>query len=498
MKKYILSIDQGTTSTRAILINERGEAVYKAQREVECLFPHPGWVESVPDKIWISVIDVINELMVISSCTMDDVAAIGITNQRETTVVWDRHTGKAVYNAIIWQSKQTQELCDEREDQMDFIQKKTGLRMNPYFSASKIRFILDNIPEGQERAERGDLLFGTIDSWIIYKMTNGKSHFTDVTNASRTMLYNIFDMKWDPELLKIWNIPEAMLPEVKDNSDNFGEASFFQGGVPIHGVAGDQQAALFGQCCFHPGDSKNTYGTGCFMLMNIGDKPIISKKGLLTTVAWREKGVTTYALEGSVFMGGAIIQWLRDQMDMIKSSAQSEEYANRVHDTAGVYVVPAFVGLGTPYWDDEARGAVFGLTRGADRHHFVRATLFSIAYQSKDVIEAMKEEAGLELKSLRVDGGASANGLLMQFQSDILQCEVHLPRFIETTALGAGYLAGLGVDFWHSKADIERNHSIERKYYPMMPQREVNELYDGWKEAVKATRAFKPKKCICE
>ncbi|MBS7383783.1 MAG: glycerol kinase, partial [Bacilli bacterium] len=408
------------------------------------------------------------------------------------------HTGKAVYNAIIWQSKQTQELCDEREDQMDFIQEKTGLRMNPYFSASKIRFILDNIPEGQERAERGDLLFGTIDSWIIYKMTNGKSHFTDVTNASRTMLYNIFDMKWDPELLKIWNIPEAMLPEVKDNSDNFGEASFFQGSVPIHGVAGDQQAALFGQCCFHPGDSKNTYGTGCFMLMNIGDKPIISKKGLLTTVAWREKGVTTYALEGSVFMGGAIIQWLRDQMDMIKSSAQSEEYANRVHDTAGVYVVPAFVGLGTPYWDDEARGAVFGLTRGADRHHFVRATLFSIAYQSKDVIEAMKEEAGLELKSLRVDGGASANGLLMQFQSDILQCEVHLPRFIETTALGAGYLAGLGVDFWHSKADIERNHSIERKYYPMMPQREVNELYDGWKEAVKATRAFKPKKCICE
>ena len=498
MKKYILSIDQGTTSTRAILINERGEAVYKAQREVECLFPHPGWVESVPDKIWISVIDVINELMVISSCTMDDVAAIGITNQRETTVVWDRHTGKAVYNAIIWQSKQTQELCDEREDQMDFIQEKTGLRMNPYFSASKIRFILDNIPEGQERAERGDLLFGTIDSWIIYKMTNGKSHFTDVTNASRTMLYNIFDMKWDPELLKIWNIPEAILPEVKDNSDNFGEASFFQGSVPIHGVAGDQQAALFGQCCFHPGDSKNTYGTGCFMLMNIGDKPIISKKGLLTTVAWREKGVTTYALEGSVFMGGAIIQWLRDQMDMIKSSAQSEEYANRVHDTAGVYVVPAFVGLGTPYWDDEARGAVFGLTRGADRHHFVRATLFSIAYQSKDVIEAMKEEADLELKSLRVDGGASANGLLMQFQSDILQCEVHLPRFIETTALGAGYLAGLGVDFWHSKADIERNHSIERKYYPMMPQREVNELYDGWKEAVKATRAFKPKKCICE
>ena len=493
MKKYILSIDQGTTSTRAILINERGEAVYKAQREVECLFPHPGWVESVPDKIWISVIDVINELMVISSCTMDDVAAIGITNQRETTVVWDRHTGKAGYNAIIWQSKQTQELCDEREDQMDFIQEKTGLRMNPYFSASKIRFILDNIPEGQERAERGDLLFGTIDSWIIYKMTNGKSHFTDVTNASRTMLYNIFDMKWDPELLKIWNIPEAMLPEVKDNSDNFGEASFFQGSVPIHGVAGDQQAALFGQCCFHPGDSKNTYGTGCFMLMNIGDKPIISKKGLLTTVAWREKGVTTYALEGSVFMGGAIIQWLRDQMDMIKSSAQSEEYANRVHDTAGVYVVPAFVGLGTPYWDDEARGAVFGLTRGANQYHFIRATLDSIAYQSKDVIEARKRESNIELIGLKVDGGASSNPVLMQFQADILQCDVLLPECVETTALGAGYRAGLYQGFFESKDVIKQNHEISKVYHPHRKKEEREKLYSGWLMAVESTRKFKPK-----
>ncbi len=431
--------------------------------------------------------------MVVSNSSMDEVVAIGITNQRESTVVWDKKTGNAVYNAIIWQSKQTQEYCDKNAEYMDLIQQKTGLRMNPYFSASKIRFILDNIPDGQQRAEKGELMFGTIDSWLIYKMTNGKHHYTDVSNASRTMLYNIFDMKWDDELLKIWNIPACMLPEVKDNSDDYGEASFFQGNVHIFGVAGDQQAALFGQCCYQAGDSKNTYGTGCFMLMNIGDKPIISKQGLLTTVAWRENGVTTYALEGSVFMGGAIIQWLRDQMDMIKSSAQSEEYANRVHDTAGVYVVPAFVGLGTPYWDDEARGAVFGLTRGADRHNFVRATLFSIAYQSKDVIEAMKKEAGLELKSLRVDGGASANSLLMQFQSDILQCEVHLPKYIETTALGAGYMAGLGVGFWKCKSDIEQNHNIQKKYYPMMSKNEVDELYDGWKMAVAATRVFKPK-----
>ncbi len=493
MKKYILSIDQGTTSTRAILINDKGEEIFKAQREVECLYPKPGWVESNPNKIWISVIDVINELMVVSNSSMDEVAAIGITNQRESTVVWDKKTGNAVYNAIIWQSKQTQEYCDKNAEYMDLIQQKTGLRMNPYFSASKIRFILDNIPDGQQRAEKGELMFGTIDSWLIYKMTNGKRHYTDVSNASRTMLYNIFDMKWDDELLKIWNIPACMLPEVKDNSDDYGEASFFQGNVHIFGVAGDQQAALFGQCCYQAGDSKNTYGTGCFMLMNIGDKPIISKQGLLTTVAWRENGVTNYALEGSVFMGGAIIQWLRDQMDMIKSSAQSEEYANRVHDTAGVYVVPAFVGLGTPYWDDEARGAVFGLTRGADRHNFVRATLFSIAYQSKDVIEAMKKEAGLELKSLRVDGGASANSLLMQFQSDILQCEVHLPKYIETTALGAGYMAGLGVGFWKCKSDIEQNHNIQKKYYPMMSKNEVDELYDGWKMAVAATRVFKPK-----
>jgi len=493
MKKYILAIDQGTTSTRAILINSKGEEVYKAQRPVNCLYPQPGWVEVSPDQVWISVIDVINELLVVSSSTMDDMAAIGLTNQRETTVVWDRKSGKAVANAIVWQSKQTQDICDSHLHDANLIRSKTGLRMNPYFSASKVRFILDHLKDGQKRAEKGELMFGTIDSWLIYKMTNGASHLTDVSNASRTMLFNIFTMSWDLDLLKLWNIPQAILPKVLDNTDDFGEAAFFPGHVHIRGVAGDQQAALFGQCCYKEGDSKNTYGTGCFMLMNIGSKPFISKQGLLTTVAWRENGITTYALEGSVFIGGAVVQWLRDEMGLIKNSYDSESYAEKVKDTAGVYVVPAFVGLGTPYWDDKARGAVFGLTRGADRHHFVRASLLSIAYQSKDVIEAMKKEANLNLKALRVDGGASSNGLLMQFQADILETEVHLPKCLETTALGAGYLAGLGAGFWKNKKDIEMNHDIQKKYKPSMPNEEVKKLYDGWLMAVEATRAFKVK-----
>ena len=494
MKKYILAIDQGTTSTRAIFINQQGEAVFKAQRPVDCLFPEPGWVEVDADRIWISVIDVVNELLVISGAKMSDVAAIGITNQRETTVVWDKETGKAVCNAIVWQSKQTQYLCEEREDKTDFIQERTGLRMNPYFSASKIRYILDHIPDGQERAEKGQLLCGTIDSWLIYKLTEGKSHLTDVSNASRTMLFDIFKMEYTKELCDIWNIPMKMLPEVRDNSSDYGEASFFSGNVHVYGVAGDQQAALFGQCCFNKGESKNTYGTGCFMLMNIGDKPIISKKGLLTTVAWREKGVTTYALEGSVFIGGAIVQWLRDQTRWFEDSSDSEYYANKTKSSHGVYFVPAFVGLGTPWWDDDARGAIFGLTRGTGRHEITRAGLESIAYQSKDVIEAMKNEAGLSLPSLRVDGGASANGLLMQFQADILGCEVHLPSCLETTALGAGYFAGLYCGFWKDKDDVLSNHVISKVYKPRMTKKESNEIYNGWLEAVKATCAFKPKK----
>ena len=493
MKKYVIAIDQGTTSTRAILIDKNGGEVYKAQREIELSFPKPGWVEADPNKIWVSVIDVINEVLVVSGATMDDIDSIGITDQRETSIIWDKKSGKAVYPAIIWQSKQTQSYCDALEDKMDLIQSKTGLRMNPYFSASKIRFILDHIENGQERAEKGELQFGTIDSWIIYKMTKG-NHFTDISNASRTMLFNIFTLDWDDELLKLWNIPRCILPEVKENTADFGEASFFEGKVHIHGVAGDQQSAMFGQCCYEKGDSKNTYGTGCFMLMNIGDKPIISKKGLLTTIGWKINGEITYALEGSVLMGGAIVQWLRDQMRLIRDSKESEDYARKVKDSAGVYFVPAFVGLGTPYWDDEARGSIFGLTRGADRHHFVRAALFSIAYQSKDVIEAMMEETGLCLTSLKVDGGASANSLLMQFQSDILQTEIQLPTFLETSGLGAGYLAGLGSGFWKDKEEIKCNRGVKKIYKPTMSKDEVDELYDGWKQAVKATLAFKPKR----
>lgn len=493
MGKYILSIDQGTTSTRAILINKNGELVNKAQREIKCQYPNPGWVEEDPNQIWISLNDVLNELLIVSDCTLDDIDAIGITNQRETTVVWDNATGKAVYNAIVWQSKQTQYLCEQRAKYEKTIQAKTGLRMNPYFSASKIRFILDHIPDGQKRAENGELSFGTIDTWLIYKMTSNKNHFTDVSNASRTLLFNIHTMDWDDELLKIWNIPKCMLPEVKENTADFGECSFFKSNAHIHGVAGDQQAALFGQCCFNKGDSKNTYGTGCFMLMNTGTEPVISKKGLLTTVAWKINGEVNYALEGSVFIGGAVVQWLRDQMSLFKHAKESEAEARKVNDTAGVYVVPAFVGLGTPYWDDDARGAVFGLTRGSDRHHFVRAALFSIAYQSMDVIQVMKEEAGLELKSLKVDGGASANSLLMGFQADILQCEIHLPKNVETTALGAGYMAGLGSGFWNDKEEIEKNHRIAVVYNPTIRKEEADKLYEGWKMAVKATRCFKVK-----
>jgi glycerol kinase len=493
MKKYILSIDQGTTSTRAILISQKGEELFKAQRPVDCLYPKPGWVEQDPDKLWVSVVDVINELLIVSNAKMEEIASIGITNQRETTIVWDKKTGKAIYNAIVWQSKQTQKICERFEDKKTMISLKTGLRLNPYFSASKIRFILEHVRGAEKKAQAGELAFGTVDTWLIYKMTGGKSFFTDVSNASRTMLFNIFEMAWDQDLCRMWGVPPAMLPQVKDNSSDYGEASFFTGNVHINGVAGDQQAALFGQCCYQEGESKNTYGTGCFMLMNTGSKPIRSHKGLLTTVAWRINGETTYALEGSVFIGGAIVQWLRDEMAWIKNSTDSEEYAQRMPDTAGVYVVPAFVGLGTPYWDDDARGAIFGLTRGADRHNVTRAALYSIAYQSKDVIDTMRREAHLSLPLLKVDGGASANQLLMQFQSDILQCEVRLPKCIETTALGAGYFAGLGCGFWQSKREIEINHASAKRYYPQMKAKAAKKLYEGWKEAVKATRAFKPK-----
>ncbi len=427
MKKYILSIDQGTTSSRAILFDYDGHICSIAQREIECLFPHRGWVELDALGIWVSVIDVVNEVLVKANVTMDSVDSIGITNQRETSIVWDKKTGLPVYHAVVWQSRQSADICDRFEDKKELIHKKTGLLINPYFSASKIRFILDHVPNGQKRAEDGELLFGTVDSWLIYKMTKGKVHATDATNASRTMLYNINTNKWDDELLKLFNVPKAMLPKVCPSSYQYGIATFFSNKVKICGVAGDQQAALFGQTCFEEGESKNTYGTGCFMLLNTGSQPVYSKNGLLTTVAWQIGDKVTYALEGSVFVGGAVVQWLRDQMRMLHDAAESEKFAAEVKDTNGMYFVPAFVGLGTPYWDDDARGSAFGITRGTTKNHFIRACLEAIAYQCKDVFEIMKEETSGSLKNLKVDGGATKNKLLMQFQSDILKTDIMLP-----------------------------------------------------------------------
>ncbi len=490
MAKYILSIDQGTTSSRAILFDKEGTAVYKAQREVVCLFPNPGWVEADALSIWISVIDVVNELLIKANITFASIDSIGITNQRETTVVWEKKTGLPVYDAIVWQSRQTASICDLYADKKEYIHEKTGLLINPYFSVSKIRFILDHIPNGQERAEKGELMFGTIDSWLVYKMTQGKVHATDVSNASRTMLFNIHTLKWDEDLLKLFNIPKNILPKVYPSSYNYGIASHFDKNVPICGVAGDQQAALFGQTCFEVGESKNTYGTGCFMLMNTGNKPVISKKGLLTTVAWKIGDETVYALEGSVFVGGAVVQWLRDQLNIIRESADSEAYASKAGGTGGVYVVPAFVGLGTPYWDDEARGAIFGLTRGTNKYQLVRASLEGIAYQCKDVIEVMKKETRTQLKCLKVDGGATSNSYLMQFQSDILQTNILLPKCLETTALGAAYLAGLNSGFFTSIDNIKKIHSYQNTYLPTMKKDEVNRRYEGWKKAIKATRMF--------
>ena len=491
MKKYILSIDQGTTSSRAILFDHEGHVCSMAQREVECLFPKPGWVEANALGIWVSVIDVVNEVLVKENVTMESVDSIGITNQRETSIIWDKNTGLPVYNAVVWQSRQSSLICDALEDKKEYIHEKTGLLINPYFSASKIRFILDHIPDGQKRAESGELLFGTVDSWLIYKMTKGLIHATDASNASRTMLYNINTNEWDDDLLKLFNIPKSMLPKVYPSSYCYGKASFFSNDVPICGVAGDQQAALFGQTCYEVGESKNTYGTGCFMLINTGDKPVLSKKGLLTTVAWQIGDKYTYALEGSVFVGGAVVQWLRDQMQMLRHSADSEAMAMQVKDTNGMYFVPAFVGLGTPYWDDDARGSAFGMTRGTTKNHFVRACLEAIAYQCKDVFEVMKSETNCCLKNLKVDGGATKNKFLMQFQSDILNTEIMLPTCLETTALGAAYLAGLASGFYKDLEEIKSVHSYQAVYKPTMDLKEVEEKYSGWLKAIEATRQYK-------
>lgn len=492
MEKFILAIDQGTTSSRAILFDKLGKARYKAQREIPLIYPESGWVEEDALEVYSSVVDVINEVLIKANLTLKDIDSIGITNQRETTVVWYKDSGLPVGNAIVWQSRQSQEICDALYDKKEFIRQKTGLIINPYFSASKIRFILDKY-NLQKEAEEGKLLFGTIDSWLIYKLTLGKVHATDVSNASRTLLYNIFTNSWDDDLLKLFNIPRAMLPKVQECSSYFGDATLMFSAVtiPITGVAGDQQASLFGQTCFKKGDLKNTYGTGCFMLMNIGDKPFLSNNGLLTTIAWSLSGKLTYALEGSVFIGGASVQWLRDQMKMINKSADSEVSAQKVTDSDGVYIVPAFVGLGTPYWDNDARGAVFGLTRATNKYHFIRATLESIAYQSKDLIETIKKDSKITLKSLNVDGGATANNYLMQFQSDILHLPINLPVCLETTALGAAYFAGLYTGFYESLDQIKKEHEIDKVFLPNMSKTEIKERYHKWKVAVKATRVFK-------
>ena len=498
MKNYILAIDQGTTSSRAIIFNKDSEIVSKAQMEFSQICPEDGWVEHNPDEIWETVYQVIKEALFKSGLQLKDIAAIGITNQRETTIIWDKLTGKPIYNAIVWQSRQSKEICDKWEElgYTDLIHKKTGLIINPYFSASKIRWILDHVPGSYERAEKGELLFGTIDTFLTWKLTNGDLHITDFSNASRTMMFNINEICWDKELLEKFDIPEKLLPEVRSNSEIYGVASKLweideSVDVPIASLVGDQQASLFGQCCYDIGSVKNTYGTGCFMLMNTKNKPVYSKKGLLTTIAWNIDGKTEYALEGSVFVAGAAIQWLRDEMRLFKVSSDCEDYAKRVNGSDGVYVVPAFVGLGTPYWDDDARGAVFGLTRATKKEHFITATLESIAYQAKDLMEVMKEEAGIEISSLSVDGGASANDYLMQFQSNILDTKITRPKCFETTALGAAYLAGLAVKVWKNKEEIKLNNSVDKIFLNKISEQERNKLYDGWKIAVKATRAFK-------
>lgn len=490
MEKYILSIDQGTTSTRAILFNRAGEACFKAQKEIDCIFPKSGWVEVDANKIWLSTIDVITEVLIKSNNNFNNIDSIGITNQRETTVIWEKETGFPVYNAVVWQSRQSMKICEKFEDKKDIIHERSGLLINPYFSASKIRFILDAINNGQERAEKGELLFGTIDSWLLYKLTGGKVHATDVSNASRTMLFNIKDMKWDEELCKLFNVPMCMLPEVKPSSYHFGDTALFPISIPICGIAGDQQAALFGQTCFEVGESKNTYGTGCFMLLNVGDKIPLSKNGLLTTVAWQIGDKVTYALEGSVFIGGAVIQWLRDQLGLFGNAKESEKMALECDDDYGIYLVPAFVGLGTPYWDDHARGAVFGISRDTNKNHFVRAALESIAYQCRDVFEVMAKDTGLSIKSLKVDGGATANNYLMQFQSDLLQIDIFLPKCLETTALGVSYLAGLHTGFYSSIEDIKKIHTHQAVFVPKMDKTLVEKKYKGWLKAVDSTRTF--------
>ncbi|MBD2871109.1 glycerol kinase GlpK [Paenibacillus arenilitoris] len=496
MEQYMMALDQGTTSSRAIIFDRSGRIVCSAQQEIKQYYPNPGWVEHDANEIWVSVLGVIAGALSRGGIRPEQIEAIGITNQRETTVVWDKDTGQPIHRALVWQSRQSAEICEElkRDGREAVIRQKTGLLIDPYFSGTKIKWLLDNVEGARDKAERGELLFGTIDTWLVWKLSGGRAHVTDYSNASRTLLYNIHELSWDEELLRILDVPRAMLPEVRSSSEVYGTTvshHFFGRQTRIAGIAGDQQAALFGQACFEKGMAKSTYGTGCFMLMNTGNEAIASTHGLLTTIAWGIGGEVEYALEGSVFVAGSAVQWLRDGLRLLKHAADSESYATQVASSEGVYVVPAFVGLGTPYWDSDVRGAVFGLTRGTTKEHFVRATLEAIAYQNKDVLDAMEADSGLRLKCLRVDGGVVRNDFLMQFQSDLLRASVERPLVNETTALGAAFLAGLAVGFWKDRQDIADNWNLDRAFRPVLPAEESDRLYAGWQKAVKAAMAFK-------
>ena len=488
MAKYVMALDSGTTSNRCILFNEKGEMCSVAQKEFTQHFPKPGWVEHEPGEIWSTQLAVAREAMTKIGASAEDIAAIGITNQRETTIVWDKNTGQPVYPAIVWQCRRTSEYCDSLKEKglTEKFREKTGLVIDAYFSGTKVKWILDHVEGARERAEKGTLLFGTVETWLIWKLTRGAVHVTDYSNASRTMLFNIHTLEWDDEILEELGIPKSMLPQARASSEIYGETdpSFFGGRIPIAGAAGDQQAALFGQACFEQGDAKNTYGTGCFLLMNTGSQPVLSKNGLVTTIAWGMDGKVTYALEGSIFVAGAALQWLRDELRLIDSAADSEYFAQRVKDTNGCYVVPAFTGLGAPYWDQYARGTIVGLTRGVNKYHIIRATLESLAYQVNDVLEAMKADSGMNLSSLRVDGGASANNFLMQTQADFSNAPVNRPRCVETTAMGAAYLAGLAVGYWKDIEDVKQNWGIDKIFVPAIEPEKREKMLKGWKRAV--------------
>ena len=494
MAKYIMALDAGTTSSRCILFNHKGEVCSMAQKEFTQYFPKPGWVEHDAEEIWSAQLEVAHQAMANLNVSAADIAAIGITNQRETTIVWDKQSGKPVYHAIVWQCRRTAKYCDKLKasGRVEEFRKKTGLVIDAYFSATKIQWILDHVPHARERAEKGELLFGTVETWLIWKLTNGRVHVTDYSNASRTMLFNIHTLEWDEDILKEFQIPKSMLPEVQPSSFRYGDtaASFFGAPIPIAGAAGDQQAALFGQTCFTKGEAKNTYGTGCFLLMNTGEQPVFSENGLVTTIAWGIHGKVTYALEGSIFVAGAAIQWLRDEMHLIDSAAASEYMAQQVEDTNGCYVVPAFTGLGAPYWDQYARGTIVGLTRGVNKYHIIRATLESLAYQVNDVLEAMRMDAGLDLTALKVDGGASRNNFFMQVQADISNAPLNRPKCVETTAMGAAYLAGLAVGYWKNEEEIRKNWIVDRRFLPEISEIDRKKRMKGWRKAVEYAKGW--------